>query len=269
MIDQNSFMETLDSVKEIMRVAETPMSEQEILQYFSDMELSEEHKRMVLSYLQEAQTEDAEEKEAFSGPEELPEDSGVSDGEAGKRGISGKKNDSTDSKDSKAFRMYLEEIAALPVYSQEEEAALYEKLLKGEAEVIHTISNLWLARVLEVAKKYQEPKLRIEDLVQEGNIALLLKLQELVGSGTDVEVKKLLEREIEAGIVAYVAEIRGEWEMENTVVGKISLVHEAKKFLTEELGREPDLKELADYTKISAEELSDLEDFLKETGDNV
>ena len=263
MTDQNTFIETLDSVKEIMRVAEAPMSEQEILQYFSDMELSPEHKQMVLAYLQEVQKEG---EESYSGTEDLPEDSRISDR---KTGNSGKRTATTGSEDSKVFRMYLEEIASLPVYSQEEEEALYERLLEGDTEVVYPISNLWLVRVLEVAKKYREPKLRIEDLVQEGNMALLVKLQELVGSKADVEVRKLLEQEIEAGIMAYVAESRGEWEMENAIVGKISLVHEAKKLLTEDLGREPDLKELADYTKIPVGELSDLEDFMKETGDNI
>ena len=258
MIDQNSFLETLDSVKEIMRVAETPMSEQEILQYFSDMELSAEHKQMVLAYLQEAQKEG---EESYSEAEDLPDDGRISDG---KTGNSGKRTTTTGSKDSKVFRMYLEEIASLPIYSQEEETALYERLLEGDTKVVPPISNLWLARVLEVAKKYREPKLRIEDLVQEGNMALLLKLQELVGSKADVEVRKVLEQEIEAGIMAYVAESRGEWEMENAIVGKISLVHEAKKLLAQELSRAPDLQELADYTKMSVKELSDLEDFIWE-----
>lgn len=39
MIDQQAFMETLQSVAEIMRTAETPMTEEEILGYFKDMEL--------------------------------------------------------------------------------------------------------------------------------------------------------------------------------------------------------------------------------------
>lgn len=247
MIDQNTFMETLESVKEIMRVAEIPMSEQEILSYFADMELNEEHKQMVLSYLQEAQNADAVGDEDISG------------GAAAE-----KKSVSTKSGDSKVFRMYLEEIKDLPVYSSEEEATMYKRLLEGDTGMIPTISNLWLARVLEVAKKYQEPKLRIEDLAQEGNMALLIKLQELCGSEKNADVKELLEQEIEAGIVAYAAESRGEWEMENAIVGKVSLVHEAKKLLTEESGHEPSLEELAEYTKIPVKELSELEDFMRE-----
>lgn len=249
MIDQNSFMETLDSVKEIMRVAETPMSEQEILNYFADMELSEEHKQMVLTYLQEAHNTDPVESENISS-----------------RKTAEKKSVKTKSEDSKVFQLYLEEVSALPVYSPEEEAAMYKRLLEGEDEVIPAISNLWLARVLEMAKKYREPKLRIEDLVQEGNMALLLKLQDLCGSRENADVRKQLEQEVETGIVAYAAESRGEWEMENAIVGKMSLVHEARKLLAEELGHAPSLEELADYTKIPVKELSELEDFIRENG---
>lgn len=257
MIDQNTFMETLDSVKEIMRVAETPMSEQEILGYFSDMELNAEQKQMVLAYLQKAQNE------------ELTEDKKFAEEKDSQKEISKKKSAGTKAGDSKVFKMYLKEIESLPNYSQEEEAALYERLLEGDSEVIHTISNLWLARVLDVAKKYRESKLRIEDLVQEGNMALLLKLQELCGSKAGLDVRETIAQEIEAGIVAYATENQGAWEMENAIVGKVSLIHQAKKLLEEELGREPDLEELADYTKISVKELSDLEDFIREAGNNA
>ena len=44
MLDQNTFMETLRSVAEIVQTASVPMSEKEILSYFNDMDLSEEQK---------------------------------------------------------------------------------------------------------------------------------------------------------------------------------------------------------------------------------
>lgn len=259
MIDQNTFMETLESVKEIMRVADTPMTEHDILAYFEDMDLSPEHKQMVLTYLEEAQKEEADSVEDGNPTQEKVE----------KRNTAKKKPGRTNGEDSKVFRMYLEEIAQLPVYSQKEESVMYERLLQGDADVIHTISNLWLERVLNTAKKYRESKLRIEDLVQEGNMALFLKLQDLCGSRQEVDVRETLEHEIEAGIVAYVSESRGEWEMENAIVGKVSLIHQAKKLLTEETGREPSMEELAEYTKIPLRELSELEDLMRESDDDI
>ena len=73
----------------------------------------------------------------------------------------------------------------------------------------------------------------------------------------------MLSGAIEEGIMSYCSEIVGERELENTLVGKISLVHEAKKLLTLEKGQEPTVKDLAEYTRMSKDELLEIEDLLK------
>ena len=65
----------------------------------------------------------------------------------------------------------------------------------------------------------------------------------------------------------YASEMNGERELENTILGKMSLVHEAKKILREEKGYEPTRTELSEYTKIPEEELSDLEDIMSPVKD--
>ena len=57
---------------------------------------------------------------------------------------------------------------------------------------------------------------------------------------------------------ACISEYAGEDDSESAIVGKINLVNEAKKYLTEENGAEPDLKQLSDYTRMTEEELADL-----------
>ncbi len=257
MTDQNAFMETLQSVKEIIKVAETPMSEQEIMEYFKDMELNEEHKKLVLEYLLTA-----EETEADTEKEEAPfsdvgeKETKASYAEEAKEGAA-----------SKALRFYQADLAGLPRTSKEEEAHLYTRLLQGEEEVISILSTLWLSDVVKTAEKYMEPKLHMEDLIQEGNMALLLKLQEFCGAGGERNVRELLMTGVEAGIADYATRSRGEWELENTVLGKVSLVHEAGKMLAAENGHEPTMKELSDYTKIPMDELIELEDFIKKASE--
>ena len=51
MLDQNTFMETVREVSEIIRTASEPLSREEILGYFAAMELNETQKEMVLEYL--------------------------------------------------------------------------------------------------------------------------------------------------------------------------------------------------------------------------
>lgn len=241
MIDQQAFMETLQSVAEIMRTAETPMTEEEILGYFKDMELSDAQKNMVMDYLNNVENQ-AEEETTGGGQTESESEMPV---------------------ESKVYQMYLEDLAGIPEYNEEERITFYKALLAGDEKAIEPISMFSLRNVLKIADKYIEPKLLVEDLVQEGNVALFLKLSELCGCGQSYDVEQELENAIEQAIVAYASKMSNEREQESTLVGKLSLVHEAKKLLAEENGTEPTIAELAEYTKMDEEELQELEDLIK------
>ena len=165
--------------------------------------------------------------------------------------------------ESKVYQMYLEDLAGIPEYNEEERITFYKALLAGDEKAIEPISMFSLRNVLKIADKYIEPKLLVEDLVQEGNVALFLKLSELCGCGQSYDVEQELENAIEQAIVAYASKMSNEREQESTLVGKLSLVHEAKKLLAEENGTEPTIAELAAYTKMDEEELQELEDLIK------
>ena len=245
MVNQNTFMETVKSVAEIMRVAETPMSEEEILSYFEDMELTKEQQSVVLEYLLTEKHDEAD------GTKENPAVESEQPAE--------------EKKDEKSpvFQMYLEEIEGIENYSDEEELKLYEALLKGDGNAITKLLDCWLSRVLEIAKGYMTPKLNIEDLVQEGNMALFIELQKLCGAGECENVAGMLKNAIESGVMNYASEMTGLKEAEEAMLAKISLVHEAKKLLAEENGKEPTMEQLSEYTKMSVDELSDLFELLE------
>lgn len=247
MTDQNTFMEVVQNVSEIVRTAEIPMTEDEILAYFSDMDLAENQKKLVLEYIVTAQNREQEVEES---PTEM--DAEQAD------------EDIAEEPKSKVFQMYLEELSMLPSFTAADRKQLYEKLATGDAGVIETISTAWLKKVLTIAEKYMDPGLNVEDLVQEGNMALFMKLQDMLGKEQEENIEEVLSGAVEKGIMSYCSEMVGEREMENTLVGKISLVHEAKKFLAIEKGQEPTVEELAEYTKMSQEELVEIEDFLKD-----
>lgn len=252
MTDQNTFMETVNSVREIIRIAEIPMSKEEILAYFEDMELDEKQKQLVLDYLLNPE-EDGDTEVSDDAGEQEAAINGSNEVEFAEEELDG----------SKVFNMYLEELALLPKYSYEEKTGFYEKLLQGDSNMIDTILAVWLEKILNIAKEYMEPKLNVEDLVQEGNMALLLKLKELLGSSAKPDIEKELSKAVEEGIVNYISEIRDEREMEDTLVGKVSLVHAARKLLADEQGRIPTIEELSEYTKMPVDELNDIEDLMK------
>ena len=65
MLDQSVFTETIHEVAEIIRTSATPLSKEEILSYFKEMELNEQQENMVLEFLLTPhEEEDAEEEEA-------------------------------------------------------------------------------------------------------------------------------------------------------------------------------------------------------------
>lgn len=244
MLDRNQFTETLRSVAEIRRTSPMPLSREEIMGYFQDMELTEEQQEMVYAYLQmppeeEAETENSQEEEIL--PEEAPEENIY-------------------------FQMYLEDLKGVKSLDQEELRKSYESLLLGDAKVMEKISETWLERILTMARAHGESGDYLGDLIQEGNMGLFLKLTQLLGAGVDrmPSIEEELAEAVEAAISAYEENTLGEDDSENAVLGKVSLLHEAQKVLKEDLGRIPDTKELSEYTKISEEEIADILAMTKE-----
>ena len=241
MLDQVKFMETLRSVAEIARVSTTPLSKEEINGYFDQMELTEEQQELVYQYLLNPQPEEPmEEPEAL---EQLGEE---------------QENFEQSKEDSIYLKMYMEEISEIPGLSMPEEREAYMKLVDGDASVTQRISDHWLTKVVSIAKTYNKHNVYIEDLIQEGNIGLLMGIQNLLGSQKIIDVEEYLKESVQKAMEDFIDEMHIEDDWESTVLAKTTLIHEAQKVLAEELGRTPTRKELSNFTKISEEEIQDI-----------
>nr|WP_308657075.1 hypothetical protein [uncultured Agathobacter sp.] len=288
MLDQNTFIETVQSVAEIIRTSAEPIGRDEIMSYFKDMELNKAQEDMVFEFLitPHEQEESAGDYEDESHEDELHENEEsendtlnnviYSEGDS-MDAIAGGKNDKDKQDnedesdidedslipDSPMFRMYLEELEEIPDYTKAEQDEMYKKLLAGDDSVIHTISNFWLKSVLAMAKKLAVTSEGFEDVVQEGNMGLFMCLTELCGCGDEIDVEKELLDAIEESMKACIREQTGEDESENTVVGKVSLVNRAVEKLKSDKGFEPSLSELSGYTGVDEEELENLLELIK------
>ena len=87
-------------------------------------------------------------------------------------------------------------------------------------------------------------------------MALFLKLTELCGCEEKTDVEAELQGAVETTMKSSI--LAEEGEDEKAMVGKLALVNEAKKYLAEEKGREATVQELAAYTQLTEEELSDI-----------
>ena len=186
MLDRNAFMETLRAVAEVCRTSTEPLSKEEILNYFEGMELTEEHVEMIYQYLQlppEVQTGEPEpEEEEAQIVEEEPEEENI------------------------YFKMYLDDLEQIEEMSDDEMQKAYEKLLAGDADVIGTICESWLGSIAQMAIPYAAQGANLQDVIQEGNMGLLLKLSELVGAGDVPGVNAILEGAVSAAMIAYTEE---------------------------------------------------------------
>lgn len=264
MVDVITFMDTLHSVQEIAKTSPEPLSKEEIQSYFQDMELSAEQQEMIYQYLQMPE-------EQNSGAQAENKERAELEKREGK-----KKNDKKNKEASYSphFQMYLKEIAAVPKLDEVQERILYEQLLHGQEDAVLELSHQWLTRVICFAQKYISAKALLEDLVQEGNMSLLLGLRQLLGRGAEYgladsgnsilqeekkkQIEQKLEEDIVEGLKSYRRELEGERDSENTILAKVSLVYEARKALAEENGTIPTLQELCEYTRIPPEEISDI-----------
>ena len=91
--------------------------------------------------------------------------------------------------------------------SEDELEKAYDKLLSGDSAMIGVISETWLRTIAEMAIPFAEQGANIEDVIQEGNMGLLLKLSEFVGAGNIPAINDVLAGAVNAAMQAYAEEI--------------------------------------------------------------
>lgn len=245
MIDKKMFLETVHKIESEMRTTHTQLTREAIAPYTKDMDLSAEQEELLFQYLQEKKSGHKQETEAI-----VDEASTESEEESLPR--------------SMFFQMYLEDIKSIPAYTREEEEKLYSQLCSGQTAAIKPLSELWLARVLALAKQFPVPEKELPDLIQEGNIGVFMALEQLLSCGRAVGAKTFIKGAAKNAMHSYLADTAERNEMEESMLLKASLVYEAQKYLTEEFHRSPTMTELSQYTKISIEELEDILAIAKE-----
>jgi len=73
-----------------------------------------------------------------------------------------------------SFNQYLKDIAEIDVFTAEEEAICAEKASHGDKQAVDELVRRNLRFVVSVAKQYATPQNPLEDLVNEGNIGLII-----------------------------------------------------------------------------------------------
>ncbi|MBI9096867.1 MAG: RNA polymerase sigma factor RpoD/SigA [Spirochaetaceae bacterium] len=83
------------------------------------------------------------------------------------------KNENRYSEDKSIISIYLKEINKIPLLTREEEDIISRKAITGDKDAQNKLIQSNLRFVVNVAKKYQNQGLPLDDLINEGNIGLI------------------------------------------------------------------------------------------------
>lgn len=156
------------------------------------------------------------------------------------------------------YQMYLDELSEIPECTNEEMEALLNSLPNEEA--VKRLTEGSLAYVVREAAKYAGNDVEISDLVQEGNMALLLVLKNyashpVVGDDAVSYFNQLRERAVHMAMEAVTEEQKQSEQTAEKLTASVNVLNVVMTKLAEELGREPNLSEIAAKMQMSEDEV--------------
>lgn len=154
---------------------------------------------------------------------------------------------------------YLDEyMADLQAFSNEkdgERRKLFARLLSGDGNAKERLTQIYLKEVVEIAKEMYHPEIFLGDMIQEGNLGLVIALDML----EDVQsAETTIQNQIRQSIQMLIEEHTEVHRRDKKMVEQVTALDEGIKALTEELGRKVTIDELALYMGMSEEEISDV-----------
>lgn len=154
-------------------------------------------------------------------------------------------------------RLYLREIGNIPLLSAEEERELAIRTEEGDQEARERLTEGNLRLVVSVAKHYMGKGMQLLDLIQEGNIGLLRAVNKFdyrKGYKFSTYATWWIRQAITRAIADQARTIRIPVHMVETM----HRMNRISRSLSQELGREPTISEIAKEMKLPEERVTQL-----------
>jgi RNA polymerase primary sigma factor len=160
--------------------------------------------------------------------------------------------------DSKNLKLYLGQIAKLPVYSEEEEKDLGRQVQQGDKEALRKLIEANLRFVVSYVKKYRGMGLAMLDLINEGNLGLM-EAAKRFDPNRNVRFISYAVWWIRQAVIHALTQSARIYNLPQKLSDQISLMKKKVAQLKAELGRDPSREEIAQRMGISEDDLQDLE----------
>lgn len=143
---------------------------------------------------------------------------------------------------------------------------LVSKASDGDEQAKKFLTTHCMDRVLPIAEEYVHQGLMIQDLVQEGNVGLMVGVDTLGIREEGLSWEQHLEHEIHQAIRMALDEQAGSDSTGEQITQKLNHMADAIMELTEDMGRQITPEELSLYLDMPLEEIEDL---LRVAGENI
>lgn len=186
-----------------------------------------------------------------------PSDDNIFDDSHGMNAISeniAKDENGQSQEETDFIKMYMDDMDALQTVSDVEQAALVNKLIAGDASASTPLVESKLKKVADIAKKYCGKGVTFGDLIQEGNLELMVAVSEYTKECGDFN--NYIDKRIEQGIRNVINSQISSDRIGQHLADKLNQLDNTTSKLSKELGRVPEISELADAMGITEDEAS-------------
>ncbi len=186
-----------------------------------------------------------------------PSDDNIFDDSHGMNAISeniAKDENGQSQEETDFIKMYMDDMDALQTVSDVEQAALVNKLIAGDASASTPLVESKLKKVADIAKKYCGKRVTFGDLIQEGNLELMVAVSEFTKECGDFN--NYIDKRIEQGIRNVINSQINSDRIGQHLADKLNQLDNTTSKLSKELGRVPEISELADAMGITEDEAS-------------
>ena len=157
-----------------------------------------------------------------------------------------------------SLKMYYHEISRYKILTHDEEQKLFEEYRNGSNDAKNKIINSNLRLVAYLAKYYVGHGLSLLDLIQEGNMGLIIAVSKFDHTRMirfSSYATHWIKHKINRALANYSRTIRIPIEKHDS----LQYLKKLKNRLTNDLGHEPSIKEIVKYTKLSEKKVKELE----------
>jgi RNA polymerase primary sigma factor len=156
----------------------------------------------------------------------------------------------------RSLDLYLKEINNTPLLTREQERDLAKRIRKGEETALHALVKANLRFVVSIAKQYVNQGLSLADLVNEGNLGLI-KAAYRFDEKRGYKFISYAVWWIRQAMLQALAEQSRIVRLPLNRAGTLYRIGKAARQLDQELGRAPEVSEIAEKLKLPHDEVRD------------